>query len=473
MKIQGIPSNIQKPGFYGVYNTLGASGLAAFAQKLLLPGQMLSGGTQAALTPAQVFSPAEAAVLFGAGSWAHRMVIKAMMQAPGIAPWVVGIADAAASVAATGSIAMTGTAATESGTVPFSVGDDRLELGVQLGDTPTVLAARLAALLTGRTELPISSSATTGTVTATAKNKGTLGNGIVLKCLGSVGGITIAVTAMSGGATDPDLQGALDAITPARFHVLAFPAADASSLAKLKTYLELVSSPLEQRPGRGFTAVTGAAKAVAAQVTIANGVNEERTHISYFPGSWTHPVEIAAALAGVVAAKDNPSTPFNGAVLAGVHTPEISLRLTRTEQEVLLAGGVTPLEVDVSGNASVVKLVTTRTTTNGASDLVLLSTNPIAILDYLRDLVKGLRDSKYSDAKATDSVLSAFRADVLEIAHKLEAPGLEILQHVDDYKHLLTMGRDTVSGRASLQIPVPWVAGLDQVFASFNLINVI
>jgi phage tail sheath gpL-like len=211
---------------------------------------------------------------------------------------------------------------------------------------------------------------------------------------------------------------------------------------------------------------------VAAQVTLANGVNEERTHIIYLPGSWTLPWEIAAAVAGQVAAQPDPAVPFDGLVLTDVAAPTTSLGLIRTEQETLLAGGVTPLSADNAGNVSIVRLVTTRTTTNGGADLTLLDTNPIAILDYFRGQTRTLCQAKYSGMKTTDAVLTAIVKDVYHLAKQLEAA--EILQHVDAYKVQFTIVRDpNYPGRAVLQIPAPWVPGLHQLFASFNLITVV
>ncbi|HOX49885.1 MAG TPA: phage tail sheath subtilisin-like domain-containing protein [Fibrobacteria bacterium] len=470
LSISGIPGNALKPGFYGAYNTSGASGLGMYSQRLLIVAQMLATGTQAALAPAQAFSSAEAATLWGAGSVAHQMVEAVIATNRGLAPFVVGISDAGASVAATGSFQFAGTA-TASETLSFFIAGKRVDLGVQAGDIASTLATRLTAAIQARTELPLSAASATVFANLTAKNKGTCGNQIPLSVVGSVAGITTTVNAMANGATDPDIQAALDAVTPSQFHVVALQFADSTSLGKVQTYLDLVSSGVELRPGRAFAAITGAAKNIATLVTLANGLNHERDHISYLPGSPTAPWVIAACVAGVVASQSDPAMPFSGRVLGSVVAPPVALGLTRSEQETLMVNGVTPLESDPAGNVSIVRLVTTRTTTNGSQDLVLLDTNPIAILDYFRQEVRAMYRRKYGESKLNPLTMVSVRQDAIGVAMDLE--DLEILQKVEECKNLFVLEADpNVSGRILMKIPVPWVPGLHQAFAEFDLINV-
>lgn len=467
--VTGIPSNLLKPGFYGKYNTTGASGLGAFAQKLLLIGQRLASGTIAALVPTQVFSAAEAATKFGAGSVIHRQVLAALAQNADLAPWVVALDDAASSAAATGTVTFTGTA-TANGTQVLYLGASRLELAVLTGDTPAILASRLAALVNARPELPVTASSASGVVTFTAKNKGTVGNGLVISLGTAVAGIVAALVAMSGGATDPDIQPALDLVFPGQFHVVAAWDASSTVQAKVKTYLEAVSSAIEERPGRSYAAVTGGVKNIATQVTLATGLNHERVSIAYLPGTWSLPCEVGAALAAAVACETDPALPFDGVDLPGVLAPDISIRLSRSEQESLLAAGITPLEVNATGVVEIVRLVTTRTQTNGVSDLVLLDTTAIAVLDYLRASTIAMFKTKFPRPKLTDAVLDSIQKNAFSLALTLQ--DLEILQHVEDYKALFVVERDpNVSGRVRMRIPAPWVPGLHQIFATFDLIN--
>lgn len=466
--ITGIPSNILKPGFYARYNTAGAAGLGAFSQKLLIVAQRLASGLTPALVATQVFSEAYAASLFGAGSVAHRMVLAAMAQDSNLAPWVVALDDAPASAAATGTITITG-AATGSGSMVTYIAYTRVEVGILQGDTPTIVAARLAAAINAVASLPVTASAAAGVVTLTAKNKGTNGNGIAINCAVSAAGIAAAIVAMSGGATDPDIQPALDLVFPGQFHVIAAWDASALALGKIKTYLDAVSGPIEERPGRAFVGVTGA-KNIATQVTLATGVNHERVSVSYLPGSWTLPYEIAAATAGQVASETDPARPYNGVVLVGVHAPDLSQRLGRTEQEALLAAGVTPLEVNSIGQVEIVRLLTTRTTTAGVSDQGLLDTMSIAIMDYVRQEDIAMVKKKFPRAKNTAAVRESMNRNSYSLALKLEE--LEILQDVEKHKALFQVEPDpNVPGRVRKRFPAAIVPGLHQIFETIDLIQ--
>jgi len=466
--ITGIPSNILKPGFYAKYNTAGAAGLGSFSQKLLIVAQRLTSGLTPALVATQVFGEAYAASFFGAGSVAHRMVLSAMAQDSNLAPWVVALDDAPASAAATGTITITGTA-TGNGSMVTYVAYTRIEVGILQGDTPTVVAARLAAAINAVAALPVTASAAAGVVTLTAKNKGTNGNSIAVNYAVSAVGVTVAIVAMSGGATDPDIQPALDLVFPGQFHVVAAWDASALNLGKIKTYLEAVSSPIEERPGRAYAGVTGT-KNIAAQVTLATGTNHERVSLSYLPGSWTLPCEIAAATAAQVASETDPARPYNGVVLAGVHAPDLSQRLGRTEQEALLSAGVTPLEVNSTGQVEIVRLVTTRTTTAGVSDQVLLDTMSIAILDYVRQEDMAMVKKKFPRAKNTATIRESINKNSYSLALKLQ--DLEILQDVEKHKDLFQVEPDpNFPSRIRKRFPAGIVSGLQQICETIDLIQ--
>ena len=100
-----IPGSIRVPGQYIEFNTRNAvQGLPQNPQKMLIIAPMLATGSQAALTPVQLFSDADAADLFGGGSWAHLMTRQAFLNNPYLDLTVIGVADGGGSVAATASV---------------------------------------------------------------------------------------------------------------------------------------------------------------------------------------------------------------------------------------------------------------------------------------------------------------------------------------------------------------------------------
>jgi phage tail sheath gpL-like len=70
----------------------------------------------------------------------------------------------------------------------------------------------------------------------TAKHFGTVGNAVGLAASGSVAGLTVTLTGMSGGATDPSLTAAINAIQDKRYQIVVVPSG--WDVTALKTELE-------------------------------------------------------------------------------------------------------------------------------------------------------------------------------------------------------------------------------------------
>lgn len=101
------------------------------------------------------------------------------------------------------------------------------------------------------------------------------------------------------------------------------------------------------------------------------------------------PLFSAAALAGAVLAQEDPAAPLSGSVLDSLE----SLALQPSDQQVesMLAGGVTPFEVR-GGAVECVRAVTTRTQTDGQTDLTFLPLGTIRVVDHvMASLREGLR----------------------------------------------------------------------------------
>ena len=81
-----------------------------------------------------------------------------------------------------------------------------------VGGTYQIIGGLLLAAIIADSKALVVPVNTAGSVVTTAKNAGTFGNTIGMKVEGSVGGITVAITVMSAGATDPVLTGVLDVL---------------------------------------------------------------------------------------------------------------------------------------------------------------------------------------------------------------------------------------------------------------------
>ena len=126
---------------------------------------------------------------------------------------------------------------------------------------------------------------------------------------------------------------------------------------------------------------------------------------------------LAAAVAGAIAGESDPAVPLGGAELLGLNG--LSARLEDKDIDRLILGGVTPVE-STGGVVSVVRGVTTRTTSGGAADTAWRDLSAIRVVD---DVIPGLRTAlraKFRRAKNTAQSRGAIRSQVvLELENKL------------------------------------------------------
>lgn len=456
-----IPSSIRKPGKYLEFNTrLAVRTLPANGQKVLLIGQRLAAGSVAALVATQVFNDAEAAGFFGQGSILHRMVRAAIKANPYLDLTCLAVDDAGAGVLATGTVPLTGTA-TSAGVATVQVGKDLVQAAVATGDTAAVVAAALVAQAAQQPDLPVAITASVGTLTLTARHKGTLGNSIKHSVSITATGLSGTVVAMASGATDPTLTAALALIAGAGHTIIITPYADQTSLTALRDHLTFVGGPLEQRGAIGVYAQAGT---LATATTLSGQVNHGRVNGALLRGARRLPWEIAAAFGAVIASEEDPARPLNTLPLVGIDAPDLDQRLTRTEQEVLLKNGVTPLEVGPGDTVQIVRAITTYTLDpQGIGDVSLLDLTTIRTLDYVRKAVRERISLRFPREKLSERTGPKVRSEILDVLHKLEE--LEIVEAVEDNKEGVICERDSQDvNRLNAKIPVDIVNGL-HVFA--------
>ncbi|MDA8413026.1 MAG: phage tail sheath subtilisin-like domain-containing protein [Desulfobacteraceae bacterium] len=459
-----IPAGVRKPGQYLEFNTSNAvSTLPANAQRMLIIAQRLAAGTVAALLPTKVFSSTDAANYFGSGSMAHLMVRTAIAENPYLDLTVCALDDAGAGAAATGTITITGPA-TGPGILDLYIGSRRIEIAIASADAATAIAAALNTAIGAIPDLPVTAGVALGVVTLTARHKGLVGNQISLTATVTAAGVAAAVVAMAAGATDPDITTALAKVYASQYDKIATPYNDQTSLTALRTHLESVAGPLEQRPGCGVYAITGS---LASATTLAGQLNEGRLVGALLRGTISPAYEIAAALAAVWCREPDPARPLNTLPLVTIAPPAIDQRLSRTEQESCLANGVTPLEVGPGEMVQIVRLITTYTLNpQGIADVALLDATTITSLDYTRLAVRTRIALRFPRSKISikGKTPERVRGQILDVLHQLES--LEILDNVDAYKAQLIVEKDSQNvGQLNARIPANVVPGL-HVFAA-------
>lgn len=158
-------------------------------------------------------------------------------------------------------------------------------------------------------------------------------------------------------------------------------------------------------------------------ITRAKSLNHERVVLTApgcvdYDGKELSGLLIAAAVAGAIAGESDPAVPLGGAELRGISG--VARQYTDAELDRLILGGVTAVE-SAAGFISVVRGVTTRTTSGGEEDSTWRELTTIRIVD---DVIPSLRNAlraRFRRAKNTARSRSAIRAQVvLELEHKLE-----------------------------------------------------
>ena len=162
--------------------------------------------------------------------------------------------------------------------------------------------------------------------------------------------------------------------------------------------------------------------------------------------------------------EEDPARPLNTLVLTGVAVPPESSRLSRTEQEVALKNGVTPLEVGPGEVVQIVRAISTYTrNAAGATDISLLDMTTIRTLDYVARTVKERIDLRFPREKLSTRTPPKVRSEVLDVLRRLEQ--LEIVEEVEANAAGVICERDLQDpNRLDCRIPSDVVNGL-HVFA--------
>lgn len=355
----------------GVRNSLGS---LVIEGRIALLGQFNSGFTPTANVAQEVTSAEEVAARCGRGSMLHLMAKRAFDQAPTTKKYIVPLADAGSSTAATGSIALTGTA-TKAGTMARFIAGKKISIPVSVGDTAANVAARIKTLIDAALDLPVTVAVTTGTATFTAKFKGTLGNAIrIQKDLdtgdfeGEPAGLTETITQMSSGAGDPDPSTALAALGGTWYTAIANPYADATGIAAIEAAGETRSSPAGiNLPFMGVIGFTGSRADFVTAVTARNS-----KYVSWVPveDSPMPAFEIAASGAALYASRQEiqPGTPMRGRKLVGIRAGSAA-GWTGTEEDAVVKAGGSTTRASPDGSVSMQDFVTTyKTNAAGAPD---------------------------------------------------------------------------------------------------------
>jgi phage tail sheath gpL-like len=234
-----IPQDVRVPLFYAEMDNSQANSFTQ-SQRTLLIGQMLTTGQATAGELTLVTRTDEAKQLFATGSMLARMYEAARKNDPIGEIWCIPLADDGAASEATGKITITGTA-TESGTLSVYIAGQLVKGVVVSGDDQATIAASLITAINANANLPVTAAvngSNDNEVDLTSKWKGETANDIklMLNYYRAVGGestpagLTVGLTAMSGGATNPSLATAITVMGDEEYDFIIQPYTDSANL---------------------------------------------------------------------------------------------------------------------------------------------------------------------------------------------------------------------------------------------------
>ncbi len=475
-----IPSTLPVPLAYIEFdNTRALLGTPDMPYKILVLGQMLSGGSAAVETPVRITSYDQAEALFGRGSQLAGMFAVLKGNNRYTESWAIPLEDDDAGVAATGTITFSGLP-TASGIIYCYIAGTRVRISIAAGDTLAVIATALAAAINADTSLPVTAAAAEGVVTLTSRNMGEWCNDIDIRINYYQGetlpsGLTAAVVQMASGAGNPDITNAIAAMGDEWYQAIVMPYTDAANMTLLETELSDRFGGTRQIDGIAYCAYRGTHSVTG---TYGNGRNSP--HVTCM-GTGDSPMPAylwAAAYAGQAAAalSTDPARPLQTLVMSGILPPVEADRWTMEERNLLLYDGIATTMVDSGGQVRIEREVSMyQTNAFGVDDPSYLDITTQATLSYLRYSVRARITNKFPRHKLADDgtnfgpgqaivTPSTLRAELIALALEWEKDGL--VENLDQYKQELIVERnDSDRNRADLMIP-PDIVNQLRIFAA-------
>lgn len=458
ISFNSIPNSLRVPFQYVEFdNTRAQQGPAIQKYTTLVFGQKLAAGTATALEKYTVTSEAQARTLFGAGSQLHGMVAAYLDNDKITELQVIAQEDDVAAVDATGKITIAAGTATEDALLSLYVAGREIRVVVSTGDDQDAVAAALAAAIQAESLCYVSAvvnGVSANEVDLTAKNGGENGNEIDVRfnyndADSFPAGISATVTAMAGGAGNPDVDDVIAVLSETQYNIIANPYTDAGNLTKLENELADRFGPIRQNDGVAFAAKLDS---LANLTTLGNSRNSPHSSIMGVAGP-SAPWEWASAYAGQVAkaAQADPARPFQTLPLVGIFEPSEAEQFTLTERNNLLFDGIATFRV-VGGQPIIERAITTYQTNNaGAQDTSYLDVNTLLTLSFLRFSFRNRFASKYPRHKlANDGTrFGAGQPIITPLLGKAEAIALfaeweeaGLVEGVDQFKRDIIVERN-------------------------------
>ena len=477
-----IPVDIRIPGNYiEIDNTKAYRGLSGIPTRVLVIGQKLAAGSQAALIPALMTGKDQAISYFGRGSMLAHMIERMKAANPFVEIHAIAQDDNVAGVAAAGSIAFNG-AASEAGTLNVYIAGRRVQVAIAAADADTAQATKLANAINAATDLPVTAAVdgvNTKKVNITSRHKGECGNTLNIRVNyyqdeRTPAGMTTTIVAMSGGSGNPLVANVIAAIGDAWFTDFVMPYTDTANLVAMEAELLERFGGLAMIDGHVFL---GQSDTHANLITKGQSRNTPFASMMGAKGSPTPPYEWAAVLAAVSAfnLKNDPARPLQTLQLPGILPPVAADLFTMTERDLLLRNGISTFVVDAGSNVVIERVITMyRTNPFGAVDPSFLDIETMKTLAYLRFDLRNYMALTYPRYKLANDNTAFSRGDAVVTPSMIKASIISrfmlweengLVEDVQQFKADLLVERSTTDlNRVNALIPANIINQL-RVFA--------
>lgn len=354
--------------------------------QILLIGQKLASGTQAAEAQFSVQSLDAARAAAGTGSHFADQVESLLQNNSEIRVTGILLDDDGGGVAATKTATFSGTA-TEAGTINTFVANRRVTTAVAIGDAAATVATNVAASLTSNSNLIMSAAAATAVVTVTAKNKGQWTEKIPFAVNPkedqvTPAGLSVVVADSVTGVTNPDLALAIAVMTDDTFDYIGQPYNDDTNLDLFEIELFRRQDAENAFEGHSVNAFRGTFSAAGTYGDDRNNQHSTTMGIGSSSLSAEHQWSSAYLGQSSKASSADPAAPWTRLPLIGIDGGN---EFIKSERNSLLFNGVASFILDPSGKPIIERGITNyQKNSIGDPDVTFLDSMTPLTLSFFR-----------------------------------------------------------------------------------------
>jgi phage tail sheath gpL-like len=468
------PDSNRVPGVYVEMDPSQANAARTFQRSLVL-GQKLAEGTAPPMVPLQVESRSQIQYACGQGSILDQMA-QAYLKGDNFGDlWLLPFEDNAVGMTATGSIAFTATS-TPGGILSLYIGGILVQAHVMPNDAASAIGDSVRSVIDSMPELAVTAGGTASTVALTAKNAGTLGNGIDIRLnyRGQLGGeytppgVTVTITPMSGGGGSPLIADGLANLSDQTYDFIVTPYTDSANLDAMGSFLSDYQgrwSWEQMLYGGAFSAFRGTLGECTA---FGNSRNDQHMSVIAYNDAPDPPWIWAAHVGAHCAAslRVDPGLPLQY-IGTELKAPPVESRWDIGERNTLLYDGMSTSRVNDAGQVIIERMCTNyQKNLAGADDDSYLDVETMYGLAYVaRDLANYLltryaRKKLVSDTTQILAGSNCVNAPMIKASTVSEYRALEIAGYVQNSR---TFAQNIVVENAG--------RGLVKILAPVDLVN--